>query len=383
MTNSSLSFALKGAAAALFAAILTGCGPNDGSKEYAEAVTAYGMHDLKTARRQFERALLFSPTNVDALVYLCRTQLDLGEIPAAHETVRKAVALAGGDEDVVQLLAHVAWHEKDYATAWQTFASLATNTQTTARIRSQGYSGRGIIEMTKGENVAARLSFLRALREDRRNAAAWYHLGRLYRDVDEFGYTAAAMEQFEFFLSLADKNDERVRTVREKVIPELRERLAAEGDAICDASKRNIALCSKTILEAEELSKKRKLTSARAKYEAALKADPRSYPAAMGLAKLWPRLDAGRNGKLQALNYYRLACKLRPSSVSTHLVAAELAADLGKHLEAAPIFSRALAIDPGNTRALDGLVRALTKNGLRKEAQLYQAYRELIRPVRR
>ena len=85
---------------------------------------------------------------------------------------------------------------------------------------------------------------------------------------------------------------------------------------------------------------------------------------------------------MRAMENYQLACALQPSKVSTFLTAGALAARLGLPARAVEIYSRAVAASPTSFDALDGLIRALRKQGKPKIAQAYQLYRESI-PVRR
>ena len=67
---------------------------------------------------------------------------------------------------------------------------------------------------------------------------------------------------------------------------------------------------------------------------------------------------------------------LRPSAVSTFLVAGSMAAKLGLTLQAVEIYSRAVAANPVSLEAIDGLIRAFRKSGGKaKVAEAYQQYR--------
>ena len=69
----------------------------------------------------------------------------------------------------------------------------------------------------------------------------------------------------------------------------------------------------------------------------------------------------------------------RPSAVSTFLAAGELAAKLGQHATALELYSRAVAANPADFSAIDGLIRALRKVGGRKDdADAYQRYRDSL-----
>lgn len=386
MTSISLSSARKAALLAAFAsAAVCGCGPKDGLKELAEGQAAYEVRNLEKAARLFERSLVRAPDRVDALLLLARVKLDLGELAAAQGLVARASALSG-DPDVRMFAAQVAWHAKDYESAEQGFQALANNARLAPELRAQAWAGVGIVEMSRENSHLSRIAFLRALRLNFRDASARYHLGLLYRDA--FGYCEAALEQFQVFVRLEADATPRVQKVQRSFIPELQKKIASEAASRPGAATRDSAASAAAIARAAAAEKKGRNDTARKEYEAALKADPLSAPAALGLAKCWQRTAPSKrrggeeNPQGRAMDAYQLACALQPSKVSTFLTAGALAARLGQNARAAEIFSRAVAASPTSFDALDGLIRALRKQGKPKIAQAYQLYRESI-PVRR
>ena len=381
MTSFSRSSALNGALAVLLAAVL-GCGPDDGTADLDNGKAAYEVRDLKKAEKCFEKSLAAAPANVDRLILLARVKLDLGELAAAKELVEKAAVTAGGDTDVVLLGAQIAWHMKDYANAAADFASLASDAKHDAGIRAQAFAGLGIVEMTCNNAHLARIAFLKAIRLDRRNASAWYHLGLLYRDG--FGYAEAALEQFEIFVRLEASASPRVQKVQRTIIPALKETIARTTADRPGVTKRDSAACAAAIGKAEAAWKKGAYKSAREFYQAALKADPISYPAALGLGKAWEKTDASRAGLTKAFENYKIACTIRSGAISTFLTAGRLAAQLGFSAQAVEIYSRAVAASPTSLEALDGLIRALGRVGKKTNvARAYQDYRDMLRPVRK
>ena len=375
--NFSHSSALKCASAAVLAAIL-GCGPNDGAKEFDQGRAAYEVRDLKKAEKLLEKSLACAPNDVDRLLLLARTELDLGELAKAKSLVERAAANSQGDADVAMLESQVAWHAKDYKTAASGFADIANNAALDASVRAQGWAGLGVVEMTCDNHHLARIAFLRAIRLDRRNAAAWYHLGLLYRDG--FGYMEAALEQFEIFIRLEEEASPRVQKVQRTIIPALKDQIARAATEHEGASNRNSAVCATEIAKAEELWKKGKYKDARDRYVQALKSDMLSYPAALGLARAWEKTDATKEGQQKAFENYRIACTLRPSAVKTFLTAGALAAKLGLTLQSVEIYSRAVAANPNSLDAIDGLIRALRKSGGKaKVADAYQGYRDFLK----
>ena len=373
MKNSTVPFA----ALAALVCVLCGCSPSDGTEELDLGRKAYEMHDLKKAEKLFTKCAELAPDNVDAMLYLARVKLDAGEIKGAREWADKAEAAAGDDVDVKLVVAQVAWHEKDYEKAAAVFRSVADDAALSPELRAQGWTGIGIVEMANERRHLSRIAFMRAIRLDRRAAAAWYHLGLVYRDA--FGYYEAALEQFEIFVRLEASASPRVQKVLRIVIPALKEQISRETANRPGVSKRDSAASAAALAKAEAAWKKGNFRNARDAYQAALNSDSISYPAALGLAKAWAKTDTTKAGQIKALENYKLACMLRPGAISTFITTGELAARLGRHAQAVEVFSRAVAASPTSTQAIDGLIRALRNSGGHKtDANAYQSYRDSL-----
>lgn len=365
------------AAFAVAVLAFSGCGKGDGSDELSEGIRAYELRDYRKAEKLFAESLVLAPGSVEATLRLALVKLALGELESARELVGKASAADAGAVDVKMLEAQIAWHLKDYAKAEKLFESVALDGTLSASERSLGWTGHGIVEMTLDHYHLARVAFLRAIRIDRRNASAWYHLGLLYRDG--FGYPQAALEQFEIFVRLNPVADARVQRVQRTVIPELKDMISRAAAERPGAARRDSAASAAAIAKAEAAWKKGAWKTARNWYQKALASDPLGFPAALGLAKAILKTDTSQKGRNQALENYKLACSLRPGAVSTFITAAALATSLGHHVQAVEIYSRAVAANPSSLDAIDGLIRSLRKVGNKaKVAQAYQLYRDSL-----
>ena len=361
--------------AALFAVV--GCGPRDGQKEFAAAKTAYSVRDFAKAEKLLNQSLKLTADNVDALIYLARVKLELGEISAAQEVLAQAEALAPKDVDIHLLGAQIAYHAKNYDKAKAQYGALAQDANLSVVLRAQALAGLGVVEMTKNEFDLARISFLKAIRLDRRNASARYHLGLLYRDG--FGFNDAALEQFETFVRLEVLADARVQKVQRTLIPQLKEAIARQAMERPGAQKRDSAASSAALSRAEAARKKNDYKTAKKEYAKAFESDVLSYPAALGLAEMWAKTDASVAGQRKTLEYYRAACALKASAVRTFVATGNLAYKLASYATAVDSYSRAVAANPSDLSAIDGLIRSLQKvGGRRKDAAAYQAYRDLI-----
>ena len=358
-------------------AVLAGCSPKDGVREFADGMTAYEARSLEKAEKLFAKSLVYAPENVDALVMLARVQCDLGEISDAGDTIAKAAALAPDAPDVALLDAEIALYAGDYARATSRFSGVANDEKLEAPARALGWTGLGIVEMTRDNRDLARIAFLTAIRLDRRNAPARYHLGLLYRG-DKYSYLDAALEQFEIFVRLGETADPRAVHAQRTIIPGIKTDIARRAAERPGAQRRDANASAAALSRADAAWKKKNYKVAKSEYEAACKADVLSFPAALGLAKVCAATAATPADRQRALDCYKTACSLRPGSVSTFLAAGELATAVKQYATAVELYSRAVAADPSNISAIDGLIRSLRKTGDGKTADAYQRYRDTI-----
>lgn len=378
MTNSSQPSALRTLALAVVAlSVLSGCGPKDGSREFAEGQAAYGVRSLEKAERLFAKSLRLKPGNVDACVMLARVQADLGKIAEAGETIAQAVALAPDAPDVALLDAEIAFYADDCDRALKRFAEVANDDSAGAEAQSLGWTGVGIVEMSLDHRDFSRIAFLRAIRLDRRNPSARYHLGLLYRG-DSFGYLNAALEQFEIFVRLGEKADSRALHAQRVIIPGIKADIARLKTARF-GGHRDANESAKRLARAEAAWKKGNFKAAFDEYAMAAKEDPLNYPAALGLAKAWEKKDSSPAGRRKTLDCYKTACALNPSAISAFLHAGALAVQFGQYATAVEFYSRAVAASPTDVAALRGLVGALRKaGGSPAVANAYQLYLDSV-----
>ena len=369
------------ALAGLFVA-LAGCGSRDGLRELAAGREAYESGDVQKAEKLRLKSESLNATNVDTQVCLALVNLAKGDLVAAERHLANAEGSASGDLDVRLLGAQLAWHAKAYDKAQSLYRSIAEDASLDSGVRARGWTGLGIVQMTNDAYELARVSFLTAIRLDRRNASARYHLGHLYRYAP-FGYPEAALEQFDAFVRLAVTADARVQKTQRAIIPGLKDTITQTASSRPGVSNRNSGASALAISKAEAALKKGQLKNAHAAYREALSADPLAYPAALGLARLTLKADTTAAGQKKALDSYRLACSLQPGSVATFVEAGGLAERLGQTVVAREIYSRAVAANPASAGALDGLIRMLRKAGDRTAANAYQRYRDMVFPPSR
>lgn len=399
MTNSSPSSARKGlpvraSRLVSFAAVLSlllaaGCGENDGSADYRDGCGAFAAGDLAKAARGFRACLEVAPSNVDALLMLARTEMQLGEFTRAHEAVAKAEALAGADPDVLELAGQVAYHLQDFDKARAAFSVLVKNAAFDDRIRSRGYAGLGVVDYAgirpEGMDEAAaraRTAFLTAIRLDNRNAAAHYNLGRLYSDF--LHYPDVARDEFALFTRLAPASDPRVVHVRDNLMPELKARLDEAIRSQRGRKPQNLAASSTALQKAGAAMAKGQYKTAKSLYAEAFAADVLSHPAAMGVA-VCAEKEGTRAGFEEAKRYYQIASELRPSDAKALMALGDVAVKVGSPAVAEKAYSRAVAAAVGADKmtALRRLEAALRKNGKARVAEVYRRYADDLAAARK
>ena len=123
------------------------------------------------------------------------TLIHEGDLCAAAVLRDQTVILDPACAEAKMLDGQIAYLARDYARAKRNFDEVAATKSLPAELRSQALSARAVMEIAANMFDRARLTLWRAVRIDRRNAAAWYHLGHLSRDT--YRFEDAALEQFE------------------------------------------------------------------------------------------------------------------------------------------------------------------------------------------
>ena len=361
----------KNALAMLALAVLAGCGPDDGAADLEKGEVAYAARDLRAAVACFRTVAEKNATNFTARIKLAFAHLDLGELPEAKEAVASALALDPFCAEARLLDGQIAYLTRDYARAKKAFDDIAAAKQLPAELRSQALSARAVMEIAATMFDRARLTLWRAVRLDRRNAAAWYHLGHLSRDT--YRFEDAALEQFEMAGRLM-KDPVRAKSIARDTIPALRETLRAKIATKPGAARRDPGAAAKIVSEAEALAKRKELKRAATKYAEAYAKDPLSYAAAWNYAKTL--IDSAKTDAetTKALTAFQDAIDQRPNSQETYRTAARAALSHGKPMRAAKFLSQALAHDPENKATLEIYVQTLRRLGRPTEAKLYDAY---------
>lgn len=356
--------------AALALAFVAGCGPDDGSADFEKGEVAYAARDLQTAVLCYNAAAMRNSTNFTARVRLALANVDLGEIDAARAAIESAIAVDPTSAEARLLEGNIAYLAKDYLLAKDAFADVSSAKQLPKELRSKAMVSQAVLELTATMFDRARVSLWRAIRLDRRNAAAWYHLGYLSRDT--YRFEDAALEQFQMASRLMT-DPVRVKTVTQDIIPTIRESLRAKVAGKPGAAGRDPGAAARLVTEGEGLAKKDPKKSA-AKFAEAYAKDPLSYAAAWNFAR-----SKGASVKSDAeiarvLTAFQDAIDQRPNSQLTYRTAAKFALEKRRPIRAEKFLSQALAHDPEDKTTLALYVQTLRRLGKTSEAKLFDAY---------
>ena len=364
----------KSILAVLVAAVFVGCEEkDDGSADFEKGVAAYAARDLRAAAASFGTAAEKNPTNFTARLKLALVNIDLGEMSAAKTAVEAALAVDPDSAEAKLVEGQIAYYAKDFTRAKEDFNAVAESRNLTPELRSQALAARAVMEIAADLFDRARLTLWRAVRLDRKNAAAWYHLGHLSRDT--YRFEDAALEQFEMAGRLM-KDPARARTIARETIPALRESMRAKIASKPGAAQRDPSAAAKLVSEAEELVKKKDSKKASAKFAEAYAKDPLSYAAAWNHAKMLVASAKTDGDVMNALIAFQDAIDQRPNSQETYRTAARAALNRSKPMRAEKFLSQALAHDPEDAETLALYVQTLRRCGKPTEAKLYDDYRK-------
>ena len=350
--------------------LLAGCGKDDGTVEFEKAEAAYAARDFGAAAVFYGEAAAKNPTNFEARVKQAVSLMNRGELQSAQSAVDSALALRPNSGEVVFIDGQLAYFAKDYARAKKDFNAVASASALSSELRSQALAARAVMEIAAGTFTRARLTLWRAVRLNRRNAAAWYHLGHLSRDT--YRFEDAAIEQFGMAARLTE-DPVRAKAITREVIPALRESLRSKMSSKPGAAKRDPGASAKLVAEAEALAGKDARKSA-AKFAEAYAKDPLSYAAAYNHAKALAASAKTDRQVQAALTAFQDAVDQRPNSQETYRTAARAALSRRYPMRAEKFLSQALAHDPENRRTLELYVQTLRRLGRTVEAKLYGDY---------
>jgi len=295
------------------------------------------------------------------------------DIASAASAAEAALERDPDSAEARLLAGQAAFLAKDYDKAISEFGAVSKEATLPNPVRAKGFAGLGLVEFVRHNVEVARIMFLRAQLLDSKNVSALYHLGRIYRDT--YHFYEAALDQFQMFTRLSSPAEELTQTVGRKVVPALRDQINRVAVERSGGSVRNPGQAAKLIEEAQALEAKSGFTKAKNKYAEAMKADPLSYPAALGYARLLRRFGKSATDVDKVFAAYRIAIDQRPAVMDNYFEAVQFAYDKKRWATAVQIMDRAMAHDARNVKVLDKLIGALIHTGNKDLQKLWNDYR--------
>lgn len=340
-------------------ALTAGCGDDPASAQ-GDAARAEEI----TSTRMIEKAI---------------DDLRLGKPADADQAARRALELAPDSAEAMILAGETAYVAGDTDRALEAFNKVIDDKDLPPAIRSAAYVDKAVVEIGLDEKSdKARLDLARALKLDLRNANAWYNMGLYCRNV---GHEVAALSHFQTALGCTGLEEGRAAKLRETKIPELKASFEEYKARIPGASTRRPADAEKLFQEASNLASRANsqkanktaynthMANSRKKLKSAYMADPLNHAIVMAYARQLADLKDP-----EALEIFKQAYRLKPSSQSTYMAAAKYAVSTRNWINATVILSRALSHDFSNVETLKMYILALRNSGKNAEADIYQAY---------
>lgn len=356
---------------------LTGCGRSDGTKEFAAGEKAMQECKWEVAAREFAAATdcLVDPS--EAYLNLATAYVELGKMNEANDAVSSAMAIT--PSNTARLMSgRVSFHLSDYRKAREMWNAVIASADAGNAEKAEAWNALGVLEMTVNDKPQmrdlARVCFLRATRLDFKNAQAWYHLGKLYRE--RYQFDEAALDMYKIYARLAPATDSHLKRVKEGVIPDLTTAVSSANSELASA-KRAPGKCAVLITDGDKLSAKQQFKGAAEKYQKAAEADPTSVAAFARLGKILEKTEKTAEGRDRAVKAYKTAAKLS-SNTAYFVSAARLALKLGHFAEAGSVAGRGLARNPTSAALVDVIVEAYAKQGEKSLSAEYRAYRAML-----
>lgn len=343
-----------------------GCGGSSGHRALRDGVAAFKNQSYERAVGHFNRAAKRISDSPELYYNLGRCYQELGQIDGAKAALEAALDLDPDHVDSLTALGQVAYHQKEFDQAYKVLKralALSQPGNQRARILNSISLVEGAFERTDMERVA----LLRAIREDRLYAPAYYNLASIYRD--KYQLYEEALDNFELCVRLLDKNDH-YHEKAGRVITRLRANVDRTRSEENDRIQRDPAKAATLLRQGETQRVAKQFTRAVALYREALAADPLTFGAAFGQGIAHSEMGQ----RVQAMEAFRQAAQIQPDHLDSYCRAAELALELRKPAEAAQILERAIARQPASPAMAELMARICHAGKRLPEARAYGSY---------
>lgn len=344
-----------------------GCGTDSGQKALKQGLAAYKEKNYAAAVTHLNRAGKRLTGSVPLYYHLGLAHLHQGEIEPAQAAFAAALELAPGHAASKVCLGQIAYLQNDLAQAQTCFDEALAVTEAPEE-RARILTALGLTEMGRNRNDLARLYLIRAQQAHRAYAPAYYNLASLYRDA--FNLREEALDQFELYVRLADRDDRHVEKA-ENNIKRLRLNLTRIREEASEGVRRDPATAARLLQEGARLHADHRQSAKAVKaFRDALAADPLTFSAAYGLAMAYK----AQGRRAEAMEAFRRAAQINPDHQDSYHQAAELAFQLKRYVEAGKLLDRAIARSPFQVASAELMARIRHAEGRLPEARAYGEY---------
>ena len=350
-----------------------GCGSHSGQSALKQGLAAFKEKNYEMAITHFAQASKRITDSPDLYYNLGLAHLYQGNIEPAQAAFNAALELAPGHVEATTCLGQIAYLQNDLPKAQACFEKALTGASTDAS-RARILTALALAESGRERYDIARLHLLHALKLNRHYAPAYYNLASLYRD--KFNLREEALDNFELFVRLADKNDSHNGSAANN-IKRLRLNLERTRAEELDGVRRDPAAAAKLLQEGMRLQVAKQYPKAVKAYRDALIADPFTFSAAFGLALTYK----AQGQHEEAIEAFKRATEISPNHQDSYFQAAELAVQSKHYAEAAKILDRAIARSPYNPANVELMARLRYDETRLPEARAYgEFYLTLLPP---
>ncbi len=351
-----------------------GCGSRSSQKDLQEGMTAFQAKNYSEAIVRLTRATQRITDSPNLYYQLGAAYLVKGELDPAAEAFQAALELEPKHSASLAGLGQVAYYKKELPKAQGFFEQALAGTIADEESRASILNGLALAQAAQQRYDLARLNLLRAQQACRLYAPSLYNLASLY--LDKYNFREEALDQFEMYLRIADKQDEHLSKA-ENNVKRLRLNLERTQADELDSLKRDPAAAATLLHEGIIAQSTKQFNKALKAYRDALTADPMAFNAALGLATVYKR----QGQRAEALEAFKRAAAINPTHQDSHLQAAELAFHLKRYDDAEKILDRAVARSPYNPASADLMARIRYAQARLPEARQYgEFYLSLLRP---
>jgi tetratricopeptide (TPR) repeat protein len=340
--------------------LCSGCSGWISKRALERGTAAMKRGDYATAVTQFEKAARYIVDSPDLYYNLGKANQQLNKLDAALRNYETALTLKPTDTDCMMSIGEILIQRQRWDEAIAIYEKASLVLPPDARLLcAQARAALGA-----GRMDAARIYLVRALRVDPNCAAAHYDMGCLYRDT--FLLPAEAIERFDTFVRLADPQDPRVASAKEKIL-RLKQVVARQAVQLPAGTKRDPAGALKIIAEGDRLQVAKQPAKAEKAYRDALLADPLSQDALYKIALCCK----AKNALPEALKLLQRANSMDPVRQNLLLEAAQTAIALKDWSTASQALNRVLAISPNYPAAYASLAVVRQYQGQKSAARVY------------